>query len=417
MDLDKSSRDMIFSAHSNLSICSADQDSREAINVSKLYDLAFLEGAVLLHTSPLCGAEVSLYSGRSHFRFGPVAEGVAKGDVEGPPSLASIGQQGSKDYDISQLMKDLYDSMERENDLKDQLKFSEEEAKMMRRRVSDMDEENESLRVQLQRMSEKASKHKKREKEKEKQLEEERKEREALVSTSSAKGEGDSLILVVGADGSDIISADEPIPVTQRKDSTDEDLMNVMQMRIQLEMLEQELMNSHKKLDEMDLENENLQEEVKFLQGRLSAYESQGSVSREPPPEGSGDAADNYWEEKVRELAAEADDLRWKLIEREREMERMSVTRQHHSGRKQRRASEEVKKVSGSHAPLNGTPRPKSVFQTCDLERTPRDLRRQLEHAQSETARVKKALQEAEEEKVGQLTEQSYPRGNTDSRR
>ncbi|GFR79796.1 hypothetical protein ElyMa_005884600 [Elysia marginata] len=96
-------------------------------------------------------------------------------------------------------------------------------------------------------------------------------------------------------------------------------------MRIQLEMLEQELVNSHKKLDEMDLENENLQEEVKFLQGRLSAYESQGPTSRDPPPEGSGGAAENYWEEKVRELAAEADDLRWKLIEREREMERMAV--------------------------------------------------------------------------------------------
>ncbi|KAK3766362.1 hypothetical protein RRG08_044547 [Elysia crispata] len=396
MDLDKSSRDMIFSAHSNLSICSADQDSREAINVSKLYDLAVLEEAVLLHTSPLGCTDVCLYSGRSHFRF---AEGVAKGDVEGPPSLASIGQQGSKDYDISQLMKDLYDSMERENDLKDQLKFSEEEAKMMRRRVSDMDEENESLRVQLQRMSEKASKHKKREKEKEKQLEEERKEREALVSTSSAKAEEDSLILVVGADGSDIISGDEPIPVTQRKDSTDEDLMNVMQMRIQLEMLEQELMNSHKKLDEMDLENENLQEEVKFLQGRLSAYESQGSVSREPPPEGSGDAADNYWEEKVRELAAEADDLRWKLIEREREMERMSVTRQHHSGRKQH---ERLKKSRSLEAtPTQRDAPPQVSVQTCDLNEL-RDLRRQLEHAQSETAQAKKALQEAEE-KVGQL--------------
>ncbi|GFN85426.1 sodium/hydrogen exchanger [Plakobranchus ocellatus] len=227
-------------------------------------------------------------------------------------------------------MKDLYDSMERENDLKDQLKFSEEEAKMMRRRVSDMDEENESLRVQLQKMSEKASKHKKREKEREKQLEEERKEREVRTA-NLAKDEGDTgslssdVILVVGAEGSDVISSDEPIPITQRKDSTDEDLMNVMQLRIQLEMLEQELLNSHKKLDEMDLENENLQEEVKFLQGRLTAYESQGSGPRDPPPEGSGSAAESYWEEKVRELAAEADDLRWRLIEKDREMERIAV--------------------------------------------------------------------------------------------
>ncbi|RUS71399.1 hypothetical protein EGW08_020840, partial [Elysia chlorotica] len=319
-----------------------------------------------------------------------------------PPSLGSIGQQGSKDYDISQLMKDLYDSMERENDLKDQLKFSEEEAKMMRRRVSDMDEENESLRVQLQRMSEKASKHKKREKEKDKQLEEERREREALASHMATNAEDDNLILVVGADGSDVISGDEPIPVSQRKDSTDEDLMNVMQMRIQLEMLEQELMNSHKKLDEMDLENENLQEEVKFLQGRLSAYESQGSVSREPPPEGSGDAAESYWEEKVRELAAEADDLRWKLIEREREMERMAMTRQHHTGRKQQERLKKSRSLEAQPTQREGPPQ--VSVHSCDLNEL-RDLRRQLAHAQSETAQAKKALQEAEE-KVVQLQEE-----------
>ncbi|XP_059176665.1 calponin homology domain-containing protein DDB_G0272472-like, partial [Physella acuta] len=88
------------------------------------------------------------------------------------PPIGTIGKQGSKEYDVSQLMRDLCDSMERENDLKDQLKFTEEEAKMMRRRVADMDEENESLRLQLQKMSEKATKHKRKEKETQRELEE-----------------------------------------------------------------------------------------------------------------------------------------------------------------------------------------------------------------------------------------------------
>ena len=57
----------------------------------------------------------------------------------------------------------------------------------------------------------------------------------------------------------------------------------------------------------------------------MAASESQVCGSRDPPPEGSGGAVESYWEVKVREMAAEADDLRWKLIEREREMERMTL--------------------------------------------------------------------------------------------
>lgn len=48
--------------------------------------------------------------------------------------LGRIGKQGSQDQDVSQLMRDLYDSMERETDLKDQLKFAEEETKSMRKK-------------------------------------------------------------------------------------------------------------------------------------------------------------------------------------------------------------------------------------------------------------------------------------------
>lgn len=48
-----------------------------------------------------------------------------------------------------QLIKDLYDAVERENDLKDQLKFSEEAATMSRKKIANLEQENESLLLQV----------------------------------------------------------------------------------------------------------------------------------------------------------------------------------------------------------------------------------------------------------------------------
>ena len=50
-------------------------------------------------------------------------------------------------------MRDLSDSLERENDLKEQLRFTEEETKVMRKKLSDMDEENDSLTLQVHKLS------------------------------------------------------------------------------------------------------------------------------------------------------------------------------------------------------------------------------------------------------------------------
>ncbi len=65
-----------------------------------------------------------------------------------------MGSQGSVEYDMESLMRDLSDSLEKENDLKEQLKYAEEENKIARKKISDMDDENESLNMQLQKMSE-----------------------------------------------------------------------------------------------------------------------------------------------------------------------------------------------------------------------------------------------------------------------
>ena len=62
-------------------------------------------------------------------------------------------RQGSQEVDVAQVMRDLSDSLERENDLKEQLRFSEEETKVMRKKLSDADDENESLTMQLHKLS------------------------------------------------------------------------------------------------------------------------------------------------------------------------------------------------------------------------------------------------------------------------
>lgn len=59
-------------------------------------------------------------------------------------------RQGSQEVDVAQLMRELSDSLERENDLKEQLRFSEEETKVMRKKLSDFEDENESLTMQVQ---------------------------------------------------------------------------------------------------------------------------------------------------------------------------------------------------------------------------------------------------------------------------
>ena len=68
-----------------------------------------------------------------------------------------LGRQGSQEYDCAQLMRDLCDSVERETDIKEQLKFIEEESRMLRKKLAEMEDENEALRVQLKKLSLKAS--------------------------------------------------------------------------------------------------------------------------------------------------------------------------------------------------------------------------------------------------------------------
>lgn len=75
--------------------------------------------------------------------------------VDGKYSRASLTRGGSQE-DATQLMRDLQDSMEREADLREQLSFAEQEAESLRKKVLRIEDENESLMVQLKKMASKA---------------------------------------------------------------------------------------------------------------------------------------------------------------------------------------------------------------------------------------------------------------------
>lgn len=85
--------------------------------------------------------EVSKSPNLDHSRFA--------GKLSPTPSF----DQSNKDYE--QVVRDLYDTMEREKDIQEQLKFAEEETRTTRKKLSTMEQENEILMMQIRKMASK----------------------------------------------------------------------------------------------------------------------------------------------------------------------------------------------------------------------------------------------------------------------
>ncbi|CAG2107226.1 unnamed protein product [Medioppia subpectinata] len=166
-----------------------------------------------------------------------------------------------KDYE--QVIRDLYDTMEREKDLQEQMKFAEEETRTMRKKLSTMESENEILMMQIRKMA----------------------------NQKSAKGDIDN-------DESEELSPEE--------------------MKLNLELYEQEMVVLRRKADELEQENDNSQQEIKYLQDKLI---SQPLTKVEMPEIPVGSPPNVIYEHKIRILESEARDLRKKLVDREKEYE------------------------------------------------------------------------------------------------
>ncbi|KAL5014691.1 hypothetical protein ScPMuIL_008961 [Solemya velum] len=182
--------------------------------------------------------------------------------------VRGVVRQSSQEIDMTQLTRDLYDSVERENDLIEQLRFAEEEGKAMRSKISDLEEENENLSVQLKRMSTQVS--------------------HSKETSSGETKESDSQA------------------VTEKE----------VELNVHLNLTEQELSVCRKKVHDLDRDKDELNEEVKRLQQEIEHKNQQLNVIPAPS------SPKAYYEDKIKEMTAEADDMRWKIIEKDRELER-----------------------------------------------------------------------------------------------
>ncbi|KAG7162848.1 SOGA3-like [Homarus americanus] len=153
-----------------------------------------------------------------------------------------MGRQGSQD-NTDQLMRDLQDAGEREQDLKDQLKFAEEETKNLRKKISRVEEENETLALQLKKMSNKAKANRQRSIERSGSL-----ERSSSVERGSLSRQG---------------STEKP-PAKEPDEGITEDL-DPTELKLQLELNEQESSVLRRKIEGLESENERLQKEIKGM--------------------------------------------------------------------------------------------------------------------------------------------------------
>ncbi|KAL3200627.1 hypothetical protein MRX96_012909 [Rhipicephalus microplus] len=152
----------------------------------------------------------------------------AKGVTVGQASKSKEAVMG-KDYDT--MCKDLYDSMERETDLREQLRFAEEENKTIRRKLNNIEQENETLMLQIRKLS----------------------------------GKRDGL--------------------SENSDSDEE--VSLEELRMQFELQEQETSVLRRKVEEKEQQIEGLEKEVKYLQEKLVSQPFT-KVELPAPPEERG---------------------------------------------------------------------------------------------------------------------------------
>uniref|UniRef100_A0A182NAM2 hydroxymethylglutaryl-CoA lyase n=1 Tax=Anopheles dirus TaxID=7168 RepID=A0A182NAM2_9DIPT len=225
------------------------------------------------------------------------------------PSLGNIGKSTSADSKISrasltrggsqedpaQLLRDLQDSLEREADLREQLKYAEEEGENLRRKSSRVEDENDSLVMQLKKMATKA-------KTKSGIFTKTRKLSPAPTSRSSS----------------------DATPVEKDEGISDED--DPAELRLQLELNEQEMAVLRRKMEELEHENKHAREQIKDLQESV-ASKTKELGRRVSSTLGSGKTSvkDPLEEKKITVMEDEISELRKKLIEKDREFERLQA--------------------------------------------------------------------------------------------
>merc|ERR1712223_234350 len=166
---------------------------------------------------------------------------------------------------------------------KEQLNMAEDETNEMRKKMSRVEDENESLAQQLKKM---------------------------------AKGTRSSPKPSLGYGRASIIEKDEGI-------SADGEELSVGELKVQLEVSEGETGLLRKKVDNLLTENLKLTKEIREINVKLSD-EKKKKPSATTTSYGKNDKNSNY-EQKIDELQTDLNSTRVKLIEKEREVERLDA--------------------------------------------------------------------------------------------
>ncbi|XP_060537049.1 uncharacterized protein LOC132708624 isoform X2 [Cylas formicarius] len=246
-------------------------------------------------------------------------------------SRESLTRGGSQE-DPAQLLRDLQDSLEREADLREQLKFAEEEAENLRKKVSRIEDDNESLVLQVKKMASRA--------------------RGRKHSPTSQR---------LSPDGA-----------ASKNDVTEEEDPN--ELKLQLELSEQESSVLRKKIEELEGENRKLKAKTKDIHDKLTSKQMRRSLINSEKDDGNRSGALDG--QKIKVLEDETNELRKKLIEKERDCERLHA------------------ELSLNSKRSKGVQKSKSL----DLDQQTLDLKRQLQSMEQETSVLRNKVQSLESE-------------------
>ncbi|XP_062524628.1 myosin-2 heavy chain [Bombyx mori] len=256
-------------------------------------------------------------------------------------SRSSLTRGGSQE-DPAQLLRDLQDSLEREADLREQLRNAEEEANNLRKTAARVEEDNESLLLQLKKMATKARSRK-------------------LSPTPPA-----NKLSIETANDNDEKETDEADPA---------------EMKLLLELNEQEATVLRRKVEELEQDKEALKKQVKELTSKISSVTKTSAGSNTTARRSLTTNSNKLAEERVKVLEDEIDEVRKKLIEKERDCERL-------------------------HAELSlAQKKPKTLIKSRSLDASDQqnvDLKRQLQVIEQEASvlRAKTQSLEADNEKL-----------------
>ncbi|XP_058818505.1 myosin-2 heavy chain isoform X2 [Topomyia yanbarensis] len=276
------------------------------------------------------------------------------------PTLGKIGKSTSADNKISrasltrggsqedpvQLLRDLQDSLEREADLREQLKYAEEEAENLRRKSSRVEDDNESLLMQLKKMATKAR-------------------------TKSFFNTGRKLS---PSPPNRRLTAEGPL----EKDEGISDEDDPAELRLQLELNEQETAVLRRKIEELEKENKRNREHVKELQESLISKTKEIDKQSKFPSLLGSKSKDPLDGKKIKVMEDEISELRKKLIEKDREVERVQ-------------AELSLNKTKGGKALTKAKP-----LDTSLTDQQVADLKRQLQVVEQEATVLRKKTQTLE---------------------